>query len=60
MTIFAMDRRGFGASTDIVGYAIEREFEDVAASWMPWRSARGRSRFGVTPTGPAVPWAQPL
>lgn len=31
MTTFAMDRRGFGASTDPGGYAIEREFEDVAA-----------------------------
>jgi pimeloyl-ACP methyl ester carboxylesterase len=28
---FAMDRRGFGASGDAPGYAIEREFEDVAA-----------------------------
>ncbi|WP_431681316.1 alpha/beta fold hydrolase [Kitasatospora sp. KL5] len=30
---FSMDRRGFGASSDAVGaaYAIEREFEDVAA-----------------------------
>ena len=26
-----MDRRGFGASGDAAGYAIEREFEDVAA-----------------------------
>jgi pimeloyl-ACP methyl ester carboxylesterase len=31
MTTFAMDRRGFGASADTGGYAIEREFEDVAA-----------------------------
>ena len=31
MTTFAMDRRGFGASGDASGYAIEREFEDVAA-----------------------------
>jgi pimeloyl-ACP methyl ester carboxylesterase len=31
MTTFAMDRRGFGASGDAPGYAIEREFEDVAA-----------------------------
>ena len=31
MTTFAMDRRGFGASGDAAGYAIEREFEDVAA-----------------------------
>lgn len=32
-TTFAMDRRGFGASGDTTGtgYAIEREFEDVAA-----------------------------
>jgi alpha-beta hydrolase superfamily lysophospholipase len=26
-----MDRRGFGASGDAAGYAIQREFEDVAA-----------------------------
>src|SRR5262245_8875108 len=31
MTTFSVDRRGFGASGDGPGYAIEREFEDVAA-----------------------------
>ena len=31
MTTLAMDRRGFGASGDAAGYALEREFEDVAA-----------------------------
>lgn len=31
ITTFAMDRRGFGASGDGATYAIEREFEDVAA-----------------------------
>jgi pimeloyl-ACP methyl ester carboxylesterase len=31
VTTFSMDRRGFGASGDAVDYAIEREFEDVAA-----------------------------
>jgi pimeloyl-ACP methyl ester carboxylesterase len=31
VTTFAMDRRGFGASGDGTDYAIEREFEDVAA-----------------------------
>lgn len=31
LTTFAVDRRGFGASGDGVDYAIEREFEDVAA-----------------------------
>jgi pimeloyl-ACP methyl ester carboxylesterase len=31
MTTFSMDRRGFGASGDAAGYAIEREFEDVVA-----------------------------
>jgi pimeloyl-ACP methyl ester carboxylesterase len=31
VTTFSMDRRGFGASSDAAGYAIEREFEDVAA-----------------------------
>lgn len=29
--IFSMDRRGFGASGDATGYAIDRDFEDVAA-----------------------------
>ncbi|HWM22501.1 MAG TPA: alpha/beta hydrolase [Ilumatobacteraceae bacterium] len=31
VTTFSVDRRGFGASSDAPGYAIEREFEDVAA-----------------------------
>ena len=31
MTTFALDRRGSGASGDTAPYAIEREFEDVAA-----------------------------
>ena len=31
MTTYSMDRRGFGASGDSTGYAIERDFEDVAA-----------------------------
>jgi pimeloyl-ACP methyl ester carboxylesterase len=31
VSTFAMDRRGFGASSDGAVYAIEREFEDVAA-----------------------------
>ena len=31
LTTFSMDRRGYGASGDADGYAIEREFEDVAA-----------------------------
>jgi pimeloyl-ACP methyl ester carboxylesterase len=31
MTTYAMDRRGSGASGDTTPYAIEREFEDVAA-----------------------------
>ena len=31
VTVHAMDRRGRGASGDAAGYAIEREFEDVAA-----------------------------
>jgi pimeloyl-ACP methyl ester carboxylesterase len=30
-TTFSMDRRGFGASGDAPGYALERDFEDVAA-----------------------------
>jgi pimeloyl-ACP methyl ester carboxylesterase len=31
LTTFSMDRRGFGTSGDAAGYAIERDFEDVAA-----------------------------
>ena len=31
VTIFGMDRRGFGASHDGTGYSAEREFSDVAA-----------------------------
>lgn len=31
VTTFAMDRRGFGASGDTLPYAIERDFDDVAA-----------------------------
>jgi pimeloyl-ACP methyl ester carboxylesterase len=31
MAVFSMDRRGFGASGDAPGYAIDRDFEDVAA-----------------------------
>lgn len=31
MTTFAVDRRGFGATPDVLEYAIEKEFEDVAA-----------------------------
>ncbi|WP_321112537.1 alpha/beta fold hydrolase [Halorussus salinisoli] len=30
-TVYAMDRRGYGASGDADEYALEREFEDVAA-----------------------------
>src|SRR5688572_13025122 len=31
LTTFAMDRRGFGASRDTLGYTVERDFADVAA-----------------------------
>src|SRR5690242_14877768 len=31
-TVYAMDRRGRGASGDAPRYALEREFEDVAAA----------------------------
>jgi pimeloyl-ACP methyl ester carboxylesterase len=31
-TVYAMDRRGQGESGDAEPYALEREFEDVAAS----------------------------
>src|SRR5438874_2720649 len=30
-SVYAMDRRGLGDSDDPLGYAVEREFEDVAA-----------------------------
>ena len=60
VTTFSMDRRGFGASGDAAGYAIEREFEDVAAVVEAARPAPAdRLRCGVTPTGPAAPWAAP-
>jgi pimeloyl-ACP methyl ester carboxylesterase len=42
-TTFAMDRRGFGASADAGGYAIEREFEDVAAVVDAVAARTGRS-----------------
>jgi pimeloyl-ACP methyl ester carboxylesterase len=29
-SVYAMDRRGFGASDDGLGYSVERDFEDVA------------------------------
>lgn len=41
-TCYAMDRRGFGASDDRIGYAIEREFEDVAAVVDHVAAATGR------------------
>jgi len=61
MTTFAMDRRGFGASGDAAGYALEREFEDVAAvvEAVAATGPAGRWRSGATPTGPAAPWAGP-
>jgi pimeloyl-ACP methyl ester carboxylesterase len=31
ITCFSIDRRGFGASGDATGYAIQREFDDIAA-----------------------------
>lgn len=30
-TCYSMDRRGFGASSDSIGYCIESEFDDIAA-----------------------------
>lgn len=41
--VLAMDRRGRGASGDTLPYAIEREFEDVAAV----AEAIGRARGGI-------------
>jgi len=33
-TVYAVDRRGRGESGDRSNYAIEREFDDVAAGWI--------------------------
>jgi pimeloyl-ACP methyl ester carboxylesterase len=46
MTTFAMDRRGFGASGDAAGYALEREFEDVVEA------------VAVRTGGPVALWGQ--
>lgn len=45
---YAMDRRGFGASEDTAGYAIERDFEDVAAvvEAVTARTGRAVALFG--------------
>ena len=60
MTTFAMDRRGFGASGDAAGYALEQEFEDVAAVVEAVAARVGEAGgSAATPTGPAAPWAAP-
>ena len=50
LTTFSMDRRGYGASGDGDGYAIEREFEDVAAvvAAVAARTGRPVTLFGHT------------
>jgi pimeloyl-ACP methyl ester carboxylesterase/GNAT superfamily N-acetyltransferase len=45
--IHAMDRRGRGASGDTLPYAIEREFEDVAAVAVAVAGLRGRPSVDV-------------
>jgi pimeloyl-ACP methyl ester carboxylesterase len=42
-TVYAMDRRGRGASGDTLPYAIEREFEDVASLADALATERGRA-----------------
>jgi pimeloyl-ACP methyl ester carboxylesterase len=60
VTVHAMDRRGRGASGDAPGYAIEREFEDVAAVVRAVAAAAGGPvALWATRTGPAAPWAAP-
>jgi pimeloyl-ACP methyl ester carboxylesterase/ribosomal protein S18 acetylase RimI-like enzyme len=45
--VYAIDRRGRGASGDTVPYAIEREFEDVAAVATTVAAARGLAAIDV-------------
>jgi pimeloyl-ACP methyl ester carboxylesterase/ribosomal protein S18 acetylase RimI-like enzyme len=45
--LYAMDRRGRGASGDTLPYAIEREFEDVAAVAQAIAAARGLAAIDV-------------
>lgn len=45
--LFAIDRRGRGASGDTVPYAIDREFEDVAAVATAVAEATGRATVDV-------------
>ena len=54
-TVHAIDRRGRGASGDTAPYAIEREFEDVAAvaGGARWRDAAARSTSSATRTAAA-------
>lgn len=45
--LYAIDRRGRGASGDVLPYAIEREFEDVAAVAAAVAAARGVASVDV-------------
>lgn len=59
-TTFSMDCRGFGASGDAGSYAIERDFEDVAAVVDEVAAVPvGRSPYGAIPMAPAARWAVP-
>jgi pimeloyl-ACP methyl ester carboxylesterase len=60
LATFAMDRRGSGASGDTAPYAIEREFEDVAAvvDAVATRTG-GPVPCGATATDATRPWAAP-
>ena len=55
-TTFSMDRRGFGASGDAEEYAIERDFEDVAAvvDDVAVRTGESGRRCSATPTVPTA------
>ena len=58
-TIHAIDRRGRGASGDTSPYAIEREFEDLAAiATAIAREVEARSTSSATPTVAAAPSAR--
>src|SRR4051794_41936122 len=51
-TVHAIDRRGRGASGDTQPYAIEREFEDVAAGAAPAPAGGGGGGVPLAPPPP--------
>ena len=58
-TVYAVDRRGRGASGDATGYVIEDEAADIAAVVDAVAdSTGGRSTCSATPTAQSAPWKQ--